>query len=541
MHPLAETPPRPWLQPTLIGLTLALAAALLFIRLGHNAFWDDEAGTALSAKAIMLTGKNTALIDHGNIVAYRSGNALRGFDNLIEPLLPAYLTAAVFEVFGMNTLAGRLPYALFGLGTVALMMYWARRERWQTLAVLGVAILGNVSLFLYFRNCRYYAPAIFFSVALAYLYRHGKPTVGRALVFAALSILLFTSNLLDYAAFYGCLCLDYFFWQRRQTPLGWRPLLAVFLPQVLVNGAIVALWNPLLTAHGGNLFQHGLADRLKVFYWQWRDTNVCEQLCLPLLLVTLFAGLAQRRPLLVRGCVALAVYLGVIAALSPQDTSDLCRADVRYVTPLIPLAIGLEAATLCLLLRRWPLILAGTALVIFGTNFINGGLLFASGVRSTLVSYVKELADPPAEPYGPVAAWINANVPAGKSVLVGPRYAAYPLMFYAPQAVYAWQFDGLPRPEYAGLPPIHFVGRVAPDYVVTYGLYLTMVSDVIEGMRRPDIRYEPVATINVYWQAMDRPEVFWHSFEPIKGFDPNSEAIHIFKRTEVPPTAQAGG
>ncbi len=532
--PVDPLPPS-WLRPALIGLTLVLAATLLFARLGHNAFWDDEATTALEAKAILRTGRNTALVGGGNIVAYRSGIALRGFDNRLDPLLAPYLVAGVFRVLGLNTWAARLPFALFGLGTVALMLWWARHERWQTIAVLGIAILGNVPFFLFARNCRYYAAATFFSVALAYLYRRLKPTVGWALAFAGLSSLLFLAHSLDYAAFYACLGLDYLFWGRRQSPLGWRMLLCVFLPQLVTIATFFALWNPLEPAYAGNIAHNRLSERLTMFWWQWRDTNVCEQLCLPLLLVAFGLGLAQRRPLLVRGCVALAVYFAVIAAGCPQLLSELDRANVRYLMPVIPLAVGLEAAALCLLLRRWTLPLLGAALVVFGTNLVHGGFLFQSGLRSTVASYARELADPPDEPYGPVAAWINAHVPAGSSVLVGPRYAAYPLMFYAPQVVYAWQFDGLPRPEYANLPPIHFVGRVAPDYLVTYGPYLAKVSDVIEGMRLPNTRYVPVATLNVYWQAMDRPEIFWHSFEPVEGFDPNAEAIHIFKRTDGAP------
>ncbi|MBE7212657.1 MAG: hypothetical protein INR65_16700 [Gluconacetobacter diazotrophicus] len=533
MHPPVANLPKPWLRPALIGLTILLAAVLLFARLGHDAFWDDEAATALGAKAILRTGKNTAFVGGGNLVAYRSGAALHGFDNRIEPLLPPYLTAASFVVFGMNTWAARLPFALFGLGTVALLLWWARRERWQTVAVLGFALLGSVPFFLYARNCRYYAAATFFSVALVFLYRRGRPTVANAFAFAGLASLLFLSNSLNYAALCGCLGLDYLLWQRRESPLGWRLLCCAFLPQMVVVGLVMAFWNPLQTPHGGNLAHNTLGERLTMFWWEWRDTNVCEQLCLPLLLVALGVGVARRRPLLVRGCVALVVYFAAMAALSPQLLSELHKADVRYLAPVIPLAVGLEVATLCVLLGRWTLPLLGAAVVVFGTNLANGGFLFDPEVHSTLASYVQELADPPDEPYGPVAAWINAHVPAGKTILVGPRYAAYPLMFYAPKAVYAWQFDDA-RPEYAMLPPIHFVGRVAPDYLVTYGPYLDQVSDAVDQTHFPGVSYEHVATINVYWQAMDRPELFWHSFGQVDGFDPDSEAVQIFQRTDVP-------
>ena len=535
--PAAEqspTPARSWLRSGLVGVTLVLAAILLFTGLGQPVFWDDEAATALGAEAIMRTGGNTALTGNGNVVAYQDGNALIGFDNRLEPLLPAYATAASFEVFGVDTWAGRLPFALFGLGTFALLMLWVRRESWQAIVVLAMASLGNVSLILYSRNCRYYAPAIFFSVALAYLYRQGQPTVGRALGFAALSILLFTSNYLNYVAFYVCLGLDYLVWQRKRSPWDWRLLGCAFLPQIVVNGIIGSIWNPLRTPHADNLVLNTFQERMKLLFWQWRDMNACEQMCLPLLFVTLAVGLLQRRTLLVRGCVALAVYVVTINAISPQIVANGSVADVRYLTPLIPLAVGLEAATLCVLLGKRPLPLFAAALLIFGTNFVNGWLGTGVRMRSTLVSYLQELADPPRRAYEATIQWVNENVPAGSSVLVRPDFGMYPLMFHAPQAVYAWQFHWPPRAAYAGLPAIHFEGRVAPDYIIGFGPYLAEAFADIRKMNRPDLEYEQVATLNVYWRNVARPELFMHRFEAVRAFNPNRSGVYVFKRVNAP-------
>jgi hypothetical protein len=45
----------------------------------------------------------------------------------------------------------------------------------------------------------------------------------------------------------------------------------------------------------------------------------------------------------------------------------------------------------------------------------------------------------------------------------------YPLMFYAPRAVYAWQLRDPPPRELEKLPPIHRATVVPPDYIVAYG------------------------------------------------------------------------
>lgn len=525
-----------WLRPALIGGALLLAAILIFARLGHYTFWDDEAGTALSAKAILRTGRNTALIDHGNVVAYSDGNALHGFNNHIEALLPSYLAAASFALFGLQPWAGRLPFALLGLGTFALILFWARHENPRVLAILAIGLIGNVSLILFVRNCRYYAPTIFFSVALAYLYCRRRPTPGNAAAFAGLSILLLTSNYLDFVAFYACLFVDYLVWQRGRSPLGWRTLFCLFVPQLVVGGLIAVFWNPLQTAHGDNVWQTHLWSKCLLFYAQWRDVNRCEFLCLPLLPVTLALGLAQRRPLLVRGCVAIAVYLTMLTLVSPQAMTPELNADVRYLTPVIPLAVALETATICLLFKGRALLQFGAAVLLFGTNFFNGGMFFRDGARSTLGSYLEELRHPPADPYTPAAAWIDAHVPDGGSVWVMPNTTAYPLMVRAPRALYAWQFAYPPRPGYASLPSIHFLGEVPPDYLVAFGPYLPAMTQSIQYMNQMNgtaVGYGQVAVINVFWNELYRPELFLHGFESVTGFTPG-EAIHIFKRTSPP-------
>src|SRR5204863_6833488 len=88
-----------------------VSALLLFIRLGHYALWDHEAGTALSAIGIWRTGDTTALLDH-NLVAYESGKDLRHLHERLMPPLPAYLAAPFIGLLGANSWAARLPFAL---------------------------------------------------------------------------------------------------------------------------------------------------------------------------------------------------------------------------------------------------------------------------------------------------------------------------------------------------------------------------------------------------------------------------------------------
>ena len=174
------------------GLIFILAMLWLFARLGHYALWDDEAGTALSAIGIWRTGDTSALLDH-NLVAYESGKDLRSLHERLMPPLPGYLAAPFVGLLGRNAWAARLPFALCGAACVGLMLWWVlpRREAGHellTLSFFGLALLTNVSFFLFCRQCRYYAPAMLSSVAMAWIYVHYDQRRWQVVLFSALSL-----------------------------------------------------------------------------------------------------------------------------------------------------------------------------------------------------------------------------------------------------------------------------------------------------------------------------------------------------------------
>jgi 4-amino-4-deoxy-L-arabinose transferase-like glycosyltransferase len=523
-----------------IGVALLVLAVLLFARLGTYSVWDDEALTALEAKAVMQTGDTSIKMEHGNLVGSRGGNMVVNFADRSDPPLESYLVAPAFAVFGVNSWSARLPFALMGLGTFALMLLWARRESLPSLSVLIVALVTNVSLILYFRQSRYYGAVIFFSTAVVYVYWRCKPTPRVLLSLAGLSVLLFASNCLCYVALYGCLAVDYLIWKRKDWPPTWRNALLLFGPQVVLNALIASVWNPLRTEFGGNAHSNTIWDRFTILFWYWRDTNCVEFFNIPLLILALVLGWKLHRMWMLRGCLALVLYVSFIAMTSPQPVNVTTVADVRYVSAMIPLALALEAGAIWALLGRWPWMAVGAAVLVFSSNFFNGGVFFYSGVRSTLACYVGELLHPVPEPYSPTADWINANVPDGESVWVLPQYATYPLMFDAPRALYAWQFDWPARPDFAQLPSIHFKGQVPPDYLVAFGPYLAQMAQALQSWNRPDLHYTEVTTLPVFWKDLYRPELFWRSFTPVGPFDPNTYGVHIFKRTSPPivPAAQ---
>jgi hypothetical protein len=183
----------------------------------------------------------------------------------------------------------------------------------------------------------------------------------------------------------------------------------------------------------------------------------------------------------------------------------------------------------------WRLALALGA-VAFGTNLFNGAPVNGMPLRSTLAAYLGELLHPPGEAFTPTARWLDAHLPPRKSVWVIPEHMTYPLMFHAPGPTYAWQYKSPPP----GLDPVHTRGRVAPDYVVAFG---PCAAGLPRLLRKAgcDVPYTKVATIDAFWADQFRPELFWRTFEPRIGYDPDREAVSVFSADAIAEPSPAPG
>jgi 4-amino-4-deoxy-L-arabinose transferase-like glycosyltransferase len=521
---------------------ILLSAVMLFARLGHYAIWDDEAMIALSAKGILRTGDTSVLIDH-NINAFRNGLLVRDLCDRSTPPLSAYLAAASMSVFGENTWALRFPFALFGLATVALVMSWALKDKASTQAqiLIGMGLLCNVSLILYSRQCRYYAPTVFFTVAVVWCCLHWRGSRRSLFEIAGLSVLLFAANYFSYVALYACIAFDYLVWGRKEKNLKFPDWLSLFVPQVILCAGIALHWNPLGTKFGEYVQKNSFSERVTLFFWNLRDMNQCEFCIALLLLIAAALAIVKKDTRMARGTVAILIYVILITAMSPQLLAQTSVADIRYLVPLIPLCIVLEVfviRTLAGTFFHWAVI--PVALLAFGTNLLNGGPWLWHGSRTTtylssIGNYVSELISPPQDPYTVTALWINRNVASGESIYVVPDYMVYPLIFHAPRPVYAWQLEGNNQdPQYRGLPDIHFKGRLMPDYIIVFG---PMVQDITRELKMAaaerGLVYEQVAKLDCFWQDMFRPELFWRTFTPIKKYNRNLEAIYVFKHKKI--------
>jgi 4-amino-4-deoxy-L-arabinose transferase-like glycosyltransferase len=171
--------------------------ALFFLNLGNHYLWQDEAQTALLAKTILARGMPYGT-DGKNFFSQELG-AEYGENSIWRwhTWLSFYLVAASFKLFGVNTLAARLPFALFGAATVFLLYFFAKTlwEDWRTGAIASMFLLLNVPFILLSRQCRYYSAAAFF--ALLGLFAYVKLLQGKKsslFLFTIAGVLLFHTH-----------------------------------------------------------------------------------------------------------------------------------------------------------------------------------------------------------------------------------------------------------------------------------------------------------------------------------------------------------
>jgi hypothetical protein len=519
---------------------IAVAAALLFARLGHYALWDDEADTALFGESILATGDTSAIIGK-NIAAYGGGWALTDLHERYIPPLPYYLAAGSMAIFGESAWAARAPFAACGLAAFALILFWLIHDQvdgW-TFALTSCALVANVSLILYCRQCRYYAVVILLSVVLAYLYVHWKNTLRQIAQIVVVCTALLATNYIGFAAAAACFAIDWLLWGRGSIRPGWRRAIAFVILQSIIALAFLRVYNPFHAPQVKPFDSWSM--KLERAWWDARDLSVNQFWIIPILLaIPAVYALVRRDQWLLRGGVAVAVYFLCVTLVAPHGSGEF--SDIRYFCGMIPLTLALEARAIRAVTSRRGSLALVAGLPILCTNILSGSIwaspvstgsdpiITALPTQFTLASFTKELENPPGEPFSPTAAWMKQYLPQDATVLVIPQYATYPLMFLSPQFVFAWQLSDPPAAQFQALPAIDFAHRVWPQFVVLFGRAGAKQADAVLGAKG-DWRdlYSQVQTIPVYGKDAYRPELFLRNFSD-PGWNLAKAAVYIYKK-----------
>lgn len=516
----------------IVVLMVAISAVLLLASLGAYPLWADEADTALFARGVWETGDTSALVGD-NIYAYRDGMMLEGLKNRYTPPLPYYLEAPFYGLAGYDPAVLRLPFALCGLACVAVIGAWLLRARARPgfCLLIALALVGNTSFFLYARQARYYALATLASLVIVYFYATPRSARSRVCGMLAGSIVLLATQYINFAALYTGLAIDYAVWGYRERRLKLSEVAMLVVPQIALGLVLVSIWNPLGKADlVGNLPENSFVDKLTLLTWNLRDIQASE--LAPGLLLLAGAGWAvwRRDAWLLRASAAMVVYCAATALASPQPVATTGVADVRYLAPLCLLGVWAVARFADRASRgklRWsvPLLLVGCFTTVLDVPWS------IAAWRSTPLEFVGELIHPHPTAIAAASRWLEEHARPGKSVYVAPRHLTYPLMVRDDGLIYGWQLKTPPRPQFAKLPTIYFIGAESLDYLVAFG---PDGEDDVDEVRRAcgthGVRYEKLATLDAYWDDATRPEMFWHDFAGRQAFDKAKDAVYIYGR-----------
>jgi len=141
------------------AIVAVVGAVLIFTNLGSDYLWEDEGDTAALASNILKFGVPKAW-DGGAFLDSDHGARLnRDLVMVTHPWIQYYLSAASFLVFGENTFAARIPFAIAGWMSILFVYLFVWRLFGNRLTAFSAAALlvFSVQFLLYAKQCRYCA------------------------------------------------------------------------------------------------------------------------------------------------------------------------------------------------------------------------------------------------------------------------------------------------------------------------------------------------------------------------------------------------
>jgi hypothetical protein len=177
------------------AIVAVVGAVLIFTNLGSDYLWEDEGDTAALASNILKFGVPKAWDGAAFLDSDHGARLNRNLVMVTHPWVQYYLTAASFLVFGENTFAARLPFALAGWMSIlfAYLFLWRLLgSRWTAFAGATLLVV-SVQFLLYARQSRYCALNMLFVCWLFWIFFKMKSGRDCAL-FVLVAALLFHSH-----------------------------------------------------------------------------------------------------------------------------------------------------------------------------------------------------------------------------------------------------------------------------------------------------------------------------------------------------------
>ncbi|MCK4752402.1 MAG: glycosyltransferase family 39 protein [Planctomycetes bacterium] len=427
-----------------LAVVLIAASVLLLANLDNRYLWQDEAETALVSKTILTEGLPRG--HDGKNFFSQEGEISYGKDYLwgLDPWFPFYLLALFFKVFGISTFVARVPFAIFGIATVALTYFFARflTKDKKAAAVTVVLLVLSVPFLLLSRQCRYYSLIAFFSLLglYGYLLLLEKNKAGMV-TFLIGSVLLFHCNILFCVTLLATVFVHALLCHRRQ-------LVKVFVLCLVV--ALAAL--PWLIWAYGTKYAGFFGWRLfnKEFFevlGTYLSYIHCFIFPFFLLLIPLGRYLLSPQRKSIKTSISenivlwknlLLLILFVIFTIVPLSIMGP-RPFFRYMTQLIPVFCVVTAVIVTSAVKpyfkRAVTIIAVLFAVFFFINYRQGASNSDSGMRYlNFFDYIEEITHDYDGPIEGIAKYLNENGSDKDTVAI--TYGDMPLKFYTNMRIY---------------------------------------------------------------------------------------------------------
>ena len=438
---------------------LSLAAILLFWELTEKDLWQDEAATAVLATRMLKFGRpmaydgvNLLTIDMQDsddpaTLAKRTRGPQAAIDYFVaqgnfkpdttwkwQPWGLFAIAAASIEILGQTTLAARLPFALAGLATVALLFHLVRKHfsSIPMAALSAVLLVSNSYWILHARQCRYYSVSSLFLVLTILAYARWQWGGRGPAAFIAAAWCWFQVDYGTVLPVLAVLFLEALIADRR----GFR--------RTLTTGAILAatllpfvFFYDLL--HRGSDADGGWLERFRQNLFNTNEYVAPAIIVLAaiFLLVRNWKSLkAAERRLVTIGC-------GILVALTLWIPTVTVYSFLRYIIIAVPVGAMLTAWVLTRVFgKRLWLAWVGAAVLVF-TPWLSVPLRAVAAppdwwegsawYRVELDDLRARIFGHQADPNRLVIDWLRKNAAPTDEILI--NYEDFPLMYYLPNPI----------------------------------------------------------------------------------------------------------
>jgi len=479
---------------TILLTLLLLAGILLFTNLGNQYLWQDEAETACLAKNTLKYGFPRAF-DGENTVNPRIGEHShvgfgKDFAWLYHPWMQFYITAGSFFLFGISTFTARLPFALIGLFNLILLYFLALRiTKIRFVAVCSVLLTAlSVPYLLMMRQCRYYAPSVFFVLAALFFYsrfRESRSNGDLALTATALIALGYTVHGI-FVPVYAAIGIHYMFFSFDKKTF----------PRVAAAGMFMlaaVFWWFLLSQSSGHI---AVIAPDKIFGNLEFQIRMINKYIFPVMFfgaIYCIRAVWKRKigiDLMSEEKQAISL-IGLVVLVSIITFCFVEQRHLRYFVYFIPLLAMVQGLILLRLARRSKVLLAGFLAVSVITGTFNMGY-----PNFLLPKYIYEITHDYDGPIEGIVKFLEKNASKGDTVKI--IYGDLPLIFYTGLKIdNSWVYDDEHMPRWIVFRR-GWHEQLTNDYYTKvtkkYKEYVLAYPDILYENRPGDLGYHKFAT-----------------------------------------------